>query len=218
MTWTQTIERYIAEGRTVSGGKGDSTAESTEKSQGAFTGTLQQVFASNNASQQAQLNFLNNKLQSAIQNPQGYSPSTLAAMRASATNQTAATNQNVQRQVQNMLATRGGAEALPSGVDAQIASTIASKSAQDLNQAQDDITMRNADLQNENQQRALSEELGVAQTENPEGFANAENQSAADVSNLSEAVTKAKGPGWSSILGGVVGAGLSGWASGGFKH
>jgi hypothetical protein len=40
MNWTQTIERYLAEGRTVSGGKGDSTLKAQEQAQANFTNTL----------------------------------------------------------------------------------------------------------------------------------------------------------------------------------
>ena len=86
----------------ASGGKGDSTASSTEKSQGNFTNLLQQTFATNNAQQQSQLNFLNTKLQSAIDNPTGYSkPSTLAALRAEGTDAVAAENKTCNVAVQN---------------------------------------------------------------------------------------------------------------------
>src|SRR5260370_369588 len=94
-TWNQTIEMYLAEGRPVSGGKGDNTASNTEKQTAQFANTLQGVFASNNAAQQGQLNFLNQKLQAGINNPQGYSPATLAAMRTQATEQGAQANKNV---------------------------------------------------------------------------------------------------------------------------
>lgn len=202
----------------VSGGKGDNTAQNTEKSQGNFTNLLQSTFATNNAQQQSQLNFLNTKLQSAVDNPQGYSPQTLAAMRAQANDAVSAQNQNVQRSVQNRQAVQGGAAALPSGVNAQINAELASQAAQAGNQAQQGITIENANLENQNQQAAIKNEMGVASLENPEGIAGASNNAAGVVGNLSQAVTAANGPGIGSILGGIAGAGLSGWASGGFKH
>lgn len=208
MTWTHTIERYIAEGRTVSGGKGDKTAEDTEKSQGTFTNLLQQTFATNNAQQQSQLAFLNNKLTSAINNPQGYSPETLASMRAQANDAVAAENQNVQRAVNAKQATQGGADALPSGVNAQVNAAVAAEAAQAGNRAQQDITIQDANLKNDNLWNAVKSEEGVASLEDPTGFAGAETGSAGQVGELSKAVTSAKGPGWGSILGGVVGAGL----------
>lgn len=205
-------------GHSVSGGKGDQTAKTTETNQGNFTTELQNVFGTNNAQQQSQLNFLNTKLQSAINNPQGYSPATLAAMRASANDRVAANTQNVERGVNNMEATRGGAGALPSGVDAQINAGVASQAAQAGSNAQQQITIGNADLQNQNQQAAIRNEMGVAGLENPEGLAGAEEGSASDVSGLSQAVTASSGPTVGSILGGIAGAGLQGFASGGFKH
>lgn len=208
MNWSATIERYIVEGRTVSGAKGDSTAQSTEKAQGDFTKQLQQTFQTNNANQQNQLNFLNAKMQSMITNPQGYSPSTLAAMRASSNDQVAAQAQNATKAAQNMEAGRSGAGALPSGVDAQINAGIQSRAGQAGAQAQQQITEQNANLENTNLWNATKAEEGVAGLENPEGMAGSANNAAGTVSNLSDAVTKANGPGIGSILGGVVGAGL----------
>lgn len=209
MNWSAIIDRYIAEGRTVSGAKGDSTAQDTEKSQGAFTKTLQTAFQTNNASQQNQLNFLNSKMQSAISNPQGYSPATLAAMRASANDSVAATSQNVQRSVQNMEAGRSGPNALPSGVDAQINAEVNSRAAEAGNKAQQDITIDDANLKNQNEWNAVKAEEGVAGLENPEGMAGEANTGASTVGSLSQAVTSANGPGIGSILGGIAGAGIS---------
>lgn len=208
MNWSEIIDRYIAEGRTVSGGKGDQAAQNTENSESNFTNVLQNAFATNNAQQQSQLSFLNTKLQSAINNPQGYSPETLAAMRAQANDQVAAENQNVQRQVQNSEAVRGGAAALPSGVNAEIAAQIAEQAGQAGNAAQQNITEQNANLEEQNLTHAENEELGVAQAENPEGMAGEGNQAAGTVSNLSQAVTASQGPSVGSILGGIAGAGL----------
>lgn len=208
MNWSEVVERYISEGRTVSGGKGDSTANQTEATQGVFTQQLQNAFTSNNAAQQNQLNFLNQKLQSAIANPQGYSPSTLAAMRAQANDSVAAENQNVERNVNSSFAAKGGAEALPSGVQAQINAGVGEAAAQAGNAAQQNITEQNANLQNQNQQNAIQQEMGVAGLENPEGMASSENQAAGTVSNLSQAVTAANGPGIGSILGSVAGSAL----------
>ncbi len=184
--------------------KGDATAGSTETSEGGFSNTLQQIFQANNASQQNQLNFLNNKMQSAINNPQGYSPSTLAAMRAQANDSVAANTQNEERAANNM-ADRGGA-GLPSGVAAQNDAAIAANAAQQGSSAQQQITEANANLENENMWNATKAEEGVAGMENPEGDASAANSAAGDVAGLSNAVTSSSGPTMGSILGGVVGA------------
>ncbi len=206
-----TLEVLEREGYDYSGPiaecKGDQTAQNTENSQSNFTNQLQSAFATNNAAQQNQLNFLNNKLQSAINNPEGYSPSTLAAMRAQATDQTAAENQNAERVVNNAQAVKGGAAALPSGVNSQIDASIATQAGQQENQQQQQITEANANLQNQNYWNAVKGEGEVASLENPEGMAGQENNSAGEVGNLSQAVTTSSGPTFGSILGGVVGAG-----------
>jgi hypothetical protein len=188
--------------------KGDNAASGEEQSQADFSKQLQSSFATNNAAQQNQLNFLNNKMQSAIDNPQGYDASTLASMRAQANDSVAAQNQNVQRSVNNSMATKGGAAALPSGVSAQIDAAIGSQAAQAGSRAQQDITIQNANLENQNMWKAVQGEGQIASLENPEGMAGANTGTADSISGLSDAVTKANGPGIGSILGGVVGAGI----------
>ena len=188
--------------------KGDSTASNEEQSQANFSQTLQNAFNTNNAAQQNQLNFLNNKMQSAINNPQGYSAQTLASMRAQANDQVSAQDQNVQRSVNNAEMTKGGASALPSGVSSQIGASIASQAAQAGNNAQQNITEQNANLQNQNQWNAVKAEEGVAGMENPEGMAGEDNGAANSISGLSQAVTQSDGPTFGSILGGIAGAGI----------
>jgi hypothetical protein len=192
----------------VSGGKGDQTAQNTENNQSAFSNQLQQVFQANNASQQNQLNFLNTKMQSAINNPQGFNAQTLASMRAQATDQTAAQVQNADRAVNSSFANKGGAAALPNGAESQVEGAIATNAGQQENAAQQNITEQNAQLQNSNEWNAVKGEEGVAGMENPEGMAGEENQSASTVGGLSQAVTSSAGPTFGSILGGVAGAGI----------
>jgi len=186
--------------------KGDNTASNEEQSQANFSNTLQSAFNTNNAAQQNQLNFLNTKMQDMINNPTGYSPQTLASMRAQANDQVSAQDQNVQRAVNNSEMTKGGASALPSGVGAQINASIASQAAQAGSRAQQDITVQNANLQNQNMWNAVKTEQGVASLENPEGMAGEANQAASTVGSLSNAVTQAAGPTFGSILGNLAGA------------
>jgi hypothetical protein len=189
--------------------KGDQTAQNEEQSQATFSNTLQNAFQTNNAAQQNQLNFLNQKMQNMINNPTGYSPQTLASLRASANDQIAAQDQNVTRAVNNQQQTEGGAEGLPSGVNSQINASIASQAAQAGSAAQQNITEQNAQLQNQNMWNAVQGEGTVAGMENPEGMAGEEEGAASNVSNLSQAVTQSSGPTWGSILGGVAASTLS---------
>lgn len=188
--------------------KGDSTDQAAEQSQLGFSQQLQNAFQTNNAAQQNQLNFLNNKMQSAINNPQGYNAQTLASMRAQANDSVASQNQNVSRAVNNSEMTKGGAAALPSGVNSQIGASIASQAAQAGSNAQQNITEQNANLQNNNYWNAVKGEEGVASDENPEGMAGGANQAASTIGGLSQAYTQSEGPSFGSILGGLVGSGI----------
>lgn len=203
----------------VCGGKGDDTAQSTEKSTADFTNTLHQAFATNNASQQEKLNFLTKQLEDGVTNPQGYSPATLASMRTQATEAAALNNKNVMQAVNEKNATEGGASAtaLPSGVQEQIQAGVGTGVANQEANAQLGITQQEGQLEAENRNRDISALEGVATAENPEGMAGESNAAAGDVSNLSSAVTSSNGPGVGSILGGVVGAGVGAFASGGLS-
>lgn len=203
MTHRQRIEQYIAEGRTVSGAKGDATDTSTEKSTSEFAQQLQQAFAANNASQSNDFAFLNKKIQTTLNNPQGFSPATLAAMRAQANDAVASQTQNSERAA-NTFETRGGS-GLPSGVNAQINAEIAQQAGQEGNQAQANITEENAALENQNYNTALGAEENVAQLENPEGMAGESNHASGEVASLANAETAASGPTFGSILGNTIG-------------
>lgn len=201
----------------ISGGKGDKVAQSTETGQGEFTKTLQRAFATNNTNQQQQLAFLSKSLENGVTNPQGYSPETLAAMRTQATDTAAQNNVKVMQAVNEKNATEGGASAtaLPNGVQEQIEAGVGSTIANNEANAQLGITEQNGQLQNDNKWKAVQGEEGVAGLENPEGLASADNGAAGTVSNLSDAVTKANGPGIGSILGGIAGSALGAAGSAG---
>ena len=193
--------------------KGDSTASSEEKSQASFTNTLQQAYQTQFATQQNELNFLNGKMQSQINNPTGYSAPTLASMRTSATDQIAAQAQNAQRASQQREDLEGG-QNLPSGVNAQINAGEETAAGQDIANTQNQITQANANLENSNYWNAVNSEEGVAGQENGTGTAGAVNGAAGSVAGLSQAVTAADGPSIGSILGGVA-TGIGGAALGG---
>ena len=209
----QRIELYIAEGFTVSGGKGDNTAQSAEQSQAAFTQTLQQAFNSQFATQQATLGFLNNTLQNEVTNPTGYGATDLAAQRTSATDTIAAQAQNAQRATQGRAAMTGGAN-LPSGVNQQIAAEEQTAAGQAEAGAQNQITQNNANLKMQQQQAGLSGLSGVAQINNPNQYASSANQGSGEVAGLSQAVTQANGPGIGQTLAGVT-TGIGGAVIGG---
>lgn len=203
----------------ISGGKGDTDAKSAEHSTAKFTDTLHQAFATNNAKQQQQLDFLTKTLQDGVTNPQGYSPQTLASMRTQATEAAALNNAKVMQAVNEKNATEGGASAtaLPNGVQEQIQAGVGASVANQEANAQLGISEKEGELEAENRNRNIAALEGVAQTENPEAMAGEGNNAASTVGGLSQAVTAANGPGIGSILGSVAGAGLGAFASGGMS-
>jgi hypothetical protein len=218
--WTATIERYLAEGRTVSGAKGDSTAKAGEKSQLAFTQQLQQAFSTQFASNRGVLNFLNGKLTDAVNNPQGMSPEALAAARTNATQTTAQDYAHASQAVNGQIAARGGST-LPSGVTAQIEGGLAQGAANENSSQQNDITLQNEQMRQQNYWKAVGGLNGVAEEYNPTGFASSTDSAAGTVAGLSEANTQASNSGWFNQfmggLGGGLGKGLGAGLSTGFK-
>ena len=183
--------------------KGDSTAQDAEKSQAAFNTTMQGIMQQQFASSQQTLNFMKGKLDPMINNPKGMSDDALAAARTSATDQNSAAYQNAGRTMQNNQALKSGD--LPSGVNAQIAGSLASEEAANQAGSQNAITLQNEQLKQSNYWNSMNALNGVAAQNNPTGMAGAANQGAGAVANLSEANTKAAGPGIGQILGQVVG-------------
>lgn len=182
---------------------GDSNASSTESGEKNFTTTLQNAFGQQFAQQQATLNFLNGKMTSMVNNPQGYDAATLGAMRTSATDTVAQQFQNAKIANQNAQFGRGS-ENMPSGVNAQINAALTSQGAQAEAGAQNQITQQNGQLKQQNFWNATNALNGVAQEYNPTGFASSANNAAGEVAGLSSAITAANGPTFGSILGGAV--------------
>jgi hypothetical protein len=86
-TWSQTVDRYIAEGRTVSGGKGDQIAKQAEVQQYAVPRPAHAGLSAAVRAAVRHPDFLKNRLQPMIDNPTGYSDAAKAAMKANATDE-----------------------------------------------------------------------------------------------------------------------------------
>jgi len=204
MNWTATIERYIAEGRTVSGGKGDNTLKNQEQAQADFTKTLMSSFQTQFAGQQSMLNFLNGKLQATINNPQGFGADALTAMRTGATEGTATSFAQSEQALHAAEAARGG-NGLPSGVDAQLEAQDANAGAAANARSQQDITLENEQQKQTNYQNAINAELGVSGQDNPNGIANAANSGSDSVGNLGTAYKNSQNSQLLGALGGIAG-------------
>lgn len=101
MTWTETIERYIAEGRTVSGGKGADQANSQRQTE---LGMQQTAFNT----QQSQLAALNKAFSPyTTGSGQGFSPSQMSQMTSQFLNSNNQTFNQAGQQVRSALGARG---------------------------------------------------------------------------------------------------------------
>lgn len=197
------IERYLTEGRTVSGGKGDNVAKSTERSQAAFNSLLQSAFKTTFGENQAILGRIDSIFKGIIANPQGFTPTTLAALNTNNTERTATDYQNATKAAQATMAARG--TGLPSGVNAQVEGQIAAAAAGEESSGQRQIALVNEQQRQSNFWNALSGEERVAAADSPLGFGSESNSSAGTVANLSQAYTQSQGPGIGAVLGGIAG-------------
>lgn len=196
---------------------GDSSAQGAEKSSANFANTLQSAFSQQFAQQSATLNFLNSKMTSQINNPQGYGSQAVGSMRTSAADTVAKQYQDATRASQNREFNQGG-QNLPSGVDAQINAGIATDAARTNSDVQNSITQADAQLKQSNFWNATNTLNGVAQEYNPNAMAGSANSASGEVANLSQAVTAANGPTIGSIVGGIGSAAAGAVLSGGMSN
>lgn len=203
-TWSQRIDRYIAEGRTVSGGKGDDEIKAQERMQLGFNNQLKSIFATQFGQQSGILNFLNQKLTGQVANPTGLSPTAEAAMRTSATEQAARDFAHAQTATQAGEAARGGST-LPSGVDAQLRAENANAAAAENTTAQTGITMEDQQLKQQNYWNAVSGLSGVAGQENPNAYAGEFNSGSGTVGSLGGAYQSTQQSPVLGVLGGIAG-------------
>ena len=211
ITWSWTGEllehQWFEYSGTVDLCKGDNTAKQAEQQQMAFQQQLMQVFSAQYGKQSAQLDYLNSILKPIAENPRGYDPATLTAMRTSASDTIAQNTAQAKQAIQADMAARGGGTGLPSGVDAQISAQLANSSAAQQAAAQRDITVQDANLKQVNFWNAIQGLSGNTGMLNPIGYAGSANQAGGTVANLSQAVTASQQSGWlNAALGGLGGA------------
>jgi hypothetical protein len=204
-TWSQTVDRYIAEGRTVSGGKGDQIAKQAEVQQMQFQGQLMQVFQQQFGQQSGILDFLKNRLQPMIDNPTGYSDAAKAAMKANATDEISGQYDNATKALQNVQFARGGRD-LPSGVDEMQAGALKGAQARDTAGALNTIELNDENLKQNNYWNATNVLSGnVASQYNPLGYSSSANQAGAVTGDLAQAYNASKQSQLLGALGGIAG-------------
>lgn len=201
-TWSERIDRYIREGRTVSGGKGASTANSQRQQE------LQMQQEAFNTQQQ-QLATLNNAFSKYLSGNQGFNPQALAAMRSQFLNNNSSTFNQAGQQVRSALAARG--EGLGSNpVGGSYAGNLGNLlSAQASSQSQGLLG-----LNIQNQQQALSNmfNAGNILSGNAATLTGTQGVSGAGASSALNAYVNAANQGFgnafTSGLGGTLGKGL----------
>jgi hypothetical protein len=199
--------------------KGDKTIQGTEQSQANFSNTLQKAFAAQYANQKQVLDFLQGTLKPQIENPTGLDPATKAALNSQVINQSAEDFQNSLKGANAITAGRGGATALPSGVEAQITGQLAGQQASAESSGLTSVQEEDQQLKQQNYWNAVNGLNGVAAQVNPLGYAGQASGAAGEVAGLGQAYKTSQQSQLLGALGGLAGG--AGTALGGYfggKH
>lgn len=198
--------------------KGDDTAKAAEQQQAAFNAQLMSIFTQQFDKQQALLGYLKGKLQPMINNPTGYSPKELAALRTGATDQLSVAYQNAQKALNNEELQKNGGSDLPSGTTAQLDAALLQQEAQDKANAQNTITMNDENLKQTNYWNALNVLNGQTAVQyNPLGYAQTATEGSNAVANLSTAYKQSQQSGLMGMLGSLAGAAGTAFSGAGTK-
>lgn len=172
-----------------------------------LTGLFQQQFAT----QKGTLDFLMSNLKPLIENPQGYSPDTLTAMRTSASDTIAGQYQAATKAMQNRSFVLGGRQ-LPSGVQQAQQEQLNASQAATESQAQNAITRANESLKLSNFWNAISALSGVGGMQNPAYLLSGANQAGQSAFQSSYLMSQQN-----NTLGNILGGGLGGALLGGLS-
>lgn len=198
---------------------GDSNDQTAESNSLALQTSLTNAFKSVFGEQSQIVNFLNSKMTAQINNPQGFTAGTMAAMNTQATEGVA--NEFAQAQTASKeLSAQEGGSSLPSGVQAQITGQNANAAAQTEAAAQNQIQLANAQQQQQNYWNAVGALSGTASMLNPTSYANSSSGAGSAVASESNAYSNSEKSSFGGILAGGIatglgqglGAGLSGGA------
>lgn len=200
--------------------KGDPVAKQEEAAQAQFSQSLMQIFQAQYAKQSDTLSYLQGKMQPIIDaGGTGYSDSALAAMRTSATDTNARQFTNAQQALQNKIVQMSGGSKLAgtSGADVEAQAQLANAGAQTEAASQNQITLNNENLKQQNYWNAINVLTGTSAQFNPLGYSSSATSGSNSVADLSQAVTASEQSQLMGALGGITGGLATGWASGGFK-
>jgi hypothetical protein len=194
--------------------KGDPYVQEEEATQIQMNNLLYGIFQAQFSEQQQMQSYLINQLEPIIANPPGYGQAGLTAMETSATDTISQQAQNAQQALQDQEYISG--RELPSGTDTQMQEQLLSAEGAEKAQAQQQITLANENLKQQQYWSALSMLSGGtgALNMNPLSYAQTFNQGGQTLSGLSQAETASQQSGIMGALGGLAGGGAAGQAGG----
>lgn len=194
---------------------GDSIIRNTESSWAQQANFLTNAFKSQYGAQSAIFSQLTSHFTDMLKNPQGFSPAALSALRSGVVGQTANQFNQARQQVAATQAERGdfGGD-VKSGVNAQISGQIAAGQAASTAGGLNEIEQANEQQKIQNQRVAESGLFGVAEGENPTGFAGAANQAAETTGSLGSQYFGTDQSGFGDMLGRSFASGLGNVLSG----
>ena len=198
---------------------GDDLAKQSEQLQLNMQKQLLDAYTMQFGKQSKITDFITNKLQPQIDNPQGMSPEALTAARATALENVASQYANASKAERNREFALGGRD-LPSGVNSQIQSSLDTAAASDTSKALNQIDLTNEDMKNANYWNAVNALSGNAAMLNPQSYAGETSTAGSSLASLSQAYNASKQSQLMSTLGGIVGGGVSAGLGGYFgkKH
>ena len=189
--------------------KGDPTAKAAEQEQMNFDSQLMNIFQAQYGKQSAITDYLTKQMEPQISaGGQGLSPQALAAARTQSTDTLSTQFQGAERAV-NATEQRG----LPSGVNAQVSGSMMAQEAEAQAGSQNQITMQNEQLKQQNYWNSINVLNGQAANLNPLGYAGSATSGGNTVAGLSQANTAAAGPTAGAIFGTIAGGALGGLAA-----
>lgn len=180
-----------------------------EAQQASFASTLQKDYATTFGNQQQILSTLNGVLQPIAEagpGQQGFSEQENTALNTQAIDSNAeGYNQALKAVGAQENAAGGGRSFLPSGVNAQINSQLASSAESNLSNEKLGITEQNYATGRQNWMSALSGEESIAAGQAPLGYASAGTQGNSAAFGEANTINQETNQMWSDILGGITG-------------
>lgn len=192
--------------------KGDPTAEASEKEQLSFDTQLMTLFKAQYGTQSSILNYLTGVMKPQIaMGGQGIAPTALAAMNTEAQDTIAQETKNAVQATQNAASAASGGSKLVgvAGSTNQAIGAVEAAGAAESARASNELAIENERVRQQNYWNSINVLSGNAAMTNPLGYAEGATSGTNAVSNASQAVTAANGPGIGQVIGGIVGGGVS---------